>query len=493
MNKSIAIIALSAIASASIASAEPSGIFRQTHEFGFGEKSSLDPISEGRVFQITDKIMNRLVRPDLDRKPSPDLAVSWEPNADGTEWTFHLREGVKFHDGTDLDSEDVVYSFTRVKDPQLDSPARSAISMVDSIAAVDPLTVKMTLSAPFADLPFQLMDYRLRIIPSGSGDSIAQSGIGTGPFKVETFDAQGTTVLSAFNDYFEGPPKLAAMEIFAIPDAQARIQALLGGQIDMLRDLTKQQSTMLMSSDKFEIQEIVTGTWQGMVMRTDTPPFDDPRVRKAVRLAADREVLVQLVFAGGALPACDSPVGRSDQYYVARDCPQDIEGAKALLNEAGYPDGIEFELHISTLEPAWVTYAEAYQQQAAEAGITVHIVQVPASGYWNDAWMKKPVSMTRWFSRPADLILNEAFVSGAKWNESFQNNETFDNLLVAARKEIDFGERRNLYVQAQDILWEEGGVLIPYHLVKYVGLSSRVKNMDNTERDGIRWHLVSVD
>ena len=186
-------------------------------------------------------------------------------------------------------------------------------------------------------------------------------------------------------------------------------------------------------------------------------------------------------------------MGPSDQYHVDRECPQDIEGAKALLAEAGYADGIEFEIHISTLEPAWVPYAEAYQQQAAPAGIKVNIVQVPASGYWTDAWMKKPVSMTRWFSRPADLILNEAYVSGAKWNESFQKNETFDNLLLMARKEIEFEKRKALYAQAQDILWEEGGTLIPYHLIKHVGLTSRVKNLDAIERDGIRWHLVSVE
>ena len=309
MKTTIGIIALAAIVGASTAWAEPSGIFRQSHEYGFGEKSSLDPISEGRVFQITDKIMNRLVQPDHDRKPSPDLALAWEPNEDGTEWIFHLREGVKFHDGSDFDSEDVVYSLQRVQDPQLDSPARSVIAMVDTIEAVDSKTVIMTLSAPFADLPFQLMDYRLRIIPSGSGDTIAQTGIGTGPFKVDTFDAQGTTVLSAFNDYFLGAPKLATLEVIAIPDAQARLQALLGEQIDMLRDLTRQQSSMLRSSDKFQVQEIRTGTWAGhgdekrhaSVRRPSRPksssPGGGPRSSRATCFCRRRGS--SLRFAGG--------------------------------------------------------------------------------------------------------------------------------------------------------------------------------------------------
>lgn len=221
-----------------VAWAEPEGTFRQAHEFGFGAQSSLDPISKGRVFQITEKIMNRLVRPALDGKPSPDLAVSWESNEDATVWTFNLREGVTFHDGSAFDAADVVYSLERVLDPEMDSPARSAIQMITSVEAADDKTVRITLDTPFADMPLQLLDYRLRIIPEGSGDTIATTGIGTGPFKVESFDAEGTTVLVANLDYWEGAPGVAGMEVISIPDGQARLQALLGGQLDMERGIT---------------------------------------------------------------------------------------------------------------------------------------------------------------------------------------------------------------------------------------------------------------
>ena len=266
---------------ASGAVAEPSGVFRQSHELGYGSNSSLDPISLGRVFQITEKIMNRLIRPGLDGRPAADLAVSWTSNEDSTEWIFNLRTGVKFHDGTDFDAEDVLYSLGRVQDPELDSPAASTIKMVSSIEALDSHTVKMMLSAPFGDLPLQLMDYRLRIIPEGSGDTIASTGIGTGPFKVDSFDPMSTTVLSANMEYWEGPPGVAGMEIIGIPDAQARLQALLGGQIDMLHGVTSQQTTMLENSDKFNVQEVRTGDWRAIVFRTDTDPFTDQRVRKS--------------------------------------------------------------------------------------------------------------------------------------------------------------------------------------------------------------------
>ena len=164
--------------------AAPSGTFKQAHEYGFGDKSSLDPASRGRVMQITEKLMSRLIRPDMKGSPSPDLAVSWSANSQATEWTLKLRDGVKFHDGSAFDSGDVIYTFNRVLNPENKSPARSAIKMIEKMEAPDKSTVTFKLSTPFADLPLQLMDYRLRIIPEGSGDSIAASGIGTGPFKL---------------------------------------------------------------------------------------------------------------------------------------------------------------------------------------------------------------------------------------------------------------------------------------------------------------------
>ncbi|MGH1482342.1 MAG: ABC transporter substrate-binding protein [Geminicoccales bacterium] len=474
-------------------SAEPSGTFRQAHEFGFGAQSSLDPISKGRVFQITEKIMNRLVRPALDGKPSPDLAVSWESNEDATVWTFNLREGVTFHDGSVFDAADVVYSLERVLDPEMDSPARSAVQMIASVEAVDEKTVQITLDTPFADMPLQLLDYRLRIIPEGSGDTIATSGVGTGPFKVESFDAEGTTSLVANTDYWEGAPGVERMEVIGIPDGQARLQALLGGQLDMERGITAQQRTMLDASDQFSIQEIPTGNWRGLVFRTDVKPFDDLRVRQAVRLAADREELMKLVQGGGGVVACDTPVEPNDQYRADLNCPQDIDRAKALLAEAGYPDGIDVDVHVATLEPTWPTLAVAYQEQAAAAGIRVNVVQTPTDGYWSEVWMKKDVAATRWNERPADQVLHEVYLSSAKWNESFFKDEGFDQLLADARRELDFDARKAIYVKAQEYLWENAGTLIPYHVTRLVGVSNRVGNLDAVKNDAVRWHLITVD
>jgi peptide/nickel transport system substrate-binding protein len=493
MTRLLTTACVAAIAFTGAAMAEPKGTFRQAHEYGFGDQSSLDPISKGRVFQITEKLMSRLVRPDMEGKPSADLAVGWEANADATEWTLMLREGVKFHDGSDFDAADVVYSLNRVLDPAMESPARSAVKMITGVEAVDSMTVKLTLDTPFADMPLQLMDYRLRMIPEGSGDTIATTGIGTGPFKLEKFDPAGTTVVVANMDYYAGAPGVERMEIIGIPDAQARLQALLGGQIDMESGITPQQRVMFDSSDKYQMQEVPTGNWRGIVFRTDVAPFSDVRVRKAMRMAADRDALLALVEGGNGKTACDTPVGPTDQYRADLTCPQDIAGAKALLADAGFPDGIDIDIHVATLEATWPALVEAYQAQAAEAGIRVNIVQVPTDGFWSEVWMKKDVVTTRWNERPADQALHEIYLSTAKWNESYYKDEGFDAMLASARRELDFDKRKALYVGAQEHLLETAGTLIPYHVTKLVGTTARVHNLDPVENMSIRWFKITVD
>jgi peptide/nickel transport system substrate-binding protein len=261
----------------------------------------------------------------------------------------------------------------------------------------------------------------------------------------------------------------------------------------MERGITAQQRVMLDSSAKFDIQVIPSGNWRGLVFRTDVEPFSDARVRKALRLAADRQELIDLVLGGGGVIACDTPVEPNDQYRADISCAQDIAGAKKLLADAGFPNGLSVDVHVATLEPTWPTLAVAYQAQAAKAGITVNVVQKPSDGYWSEVWMKKDVSATRWNERPADQALHEIYLSTAKWNESYYKDDAFDDLLATARRELDFNKRKALYVKAQNHLWETAGTLIPYHVTKLVGVSKRVKNLDNVKNDAVRWHMISVN
>jgi peptide/nickel transport system substrate-binding protein len=477
---------------ATLTHAAPTGTFRHAHNVGFGAQSSLDPASNGRVLQIIEKIQSRLVRPGRGGKPEPDLATAWEPNEDGTVWTFHIREGVRFHDGSALDAGDVVYSIKRVIDPDYGSPARAAVKMIEHIEATGPLTVRMRLESTFADLPLQLMDPRLRIIPEGSGETVDQSGIGTGPFKVEKFDPDGITVLSAYHDYWEGPPALARIEVIGVPDAQARLQAFLSGQLDMERGIAPVLRRALDKSLRYQLLEIPTGNWMGLAFRTDMAPFDDPRVRRALRLVVDRDEMLDLALDGGGVVACDTPVAPNDQYRADMRCPPDPERARALLTEAGHPDGIDVDIHVSSLDPSWPVIGVTYQEQAAEAGIRVNVVNAAADGYWSTVWMKKPAFTTSWGERPADQALNEAFHSSAKWNESHYSNPEFDRLLEAARAELNFTKRRALYIEAQNYLAKTSGTLIPFHVTQLVVLSNRVTHFDPVPNDALRWHLVAV-
>lgn len=467
-------------------------LFLRANDLSFGGAESADPLSPTRFYEVNDMVYSRLVRQDDAGAPSPELATTWTPNADSTEWTLTLQPGVTFHDGSAFDAADVAYSLGRIEDPALESPVSAVLGIIDRVEVVDPLTVKIVLEAPHAGLPLLLLDYRVRMIPEGSGPTIAENPIGTGPFRVETFDPEGTTTLVAFDGYWEGRPKLDRVQFTPIPDSEARHQAMLAGQLD-LNSVTRDQVPSFEGNPAFQLQTFPAGGWFGIVFRTDTPPFDDVRVRQALRIAVDRQAMMTLmVGAEGGTVGCDTPVRADDPFRSPQTCPQDIERAKALLAEAGYPDGIDIELFTADLEPGMVRLAEIYQAQVAPAGIRVALTVAPSDGYWDDVWMVKPASVTSWGERPADQILNEAFRTGADWNESYYSNPAFDALLDQARSTLDTAAARDLYVKAQELLFAEGGVLIPYQEDGRRVLSARVSGIKPLGEDYIRWHLVDL-
>ncbi|MEO1140091.1 MAG: ABC transporter substrate-binding protein [Pseudomonadota bacterium] len=473
--------------------AQGTGTLRLAHDVGSGALSSLDPADPGRVLQITEKIMNRLIRPGADGRPIPDLATDWTTNDSGTVWTLTLRSDVMFHDGSGFDASDAAYTLNRVLDPGEDNPARAVIKMIDKIEPIGTDTLRLTLSKPFADLPLQLMDPRLRIIPDGSGDTIAETGIGTGPFKVTKFDPDGISVLEGNPDYWEGVPELARIEMIGIPDSNTRLQAFLAGQLDMERGVKPLMRRALLRSDRYVIQDIPTGNWSGIVFRTDVAPYDDARVRQALRMVVDREEMLKLALDGGGVVSCDTPVAPNDQYRATQICPRSVSTARALLAQAGYPDGIDVKLYVAPIDGVWSSMAVIFQQQAKAARIRVKIVNAAADGYWSQIWMKKDAFVTSWGARPAHQALSEAFQSEAKWNESYFSDPNFDRLLEEAQGELAFDARRAAYIEAQQYLSETSGTLIPFHRSQLVALSPRVRNMPAVKSDRIMWHNVNVE
>lgn len=432
-------------------------------DYAFGTATTLDPHNPNRFFQYAVMGFEGLVTKDAEGQYLPALATAWEPNEDATAWTISLREGVKFHDGTEMTGADVAYSLMRLTDPEVNSPLLASFELLQSVDVVSDYEIVANLDPANVDFPELLAAYQAAIMRENGGETVAEDGIGTGPFKLASLDIAGVTELEAHDDYWNGQPASATASIIAISDSEARVQAMLSGQIDFL-DVSPDQIALFEGNDDFNVVTFPTGAWHALVMRTDTEPFDDPLVRKAIRLAADREEIIANALDGNGVVACDSPVWTGDIYRADIDCSQDIEQAKALLAEAGYPDGIDIEIHTSPLIAEWPAMLETYQSQAAEAGIRLQITQAPSDGFWSDTWMTVPFATTAWGERSAVQILPEAYRGDASWNETYYNNPDFDALLDAAAAEVDTDTRIGIYHELQEILWEDGGSLVPYHI-----------------------------
>ncbi|HSG18739.1 MAG TPA: ABC transporter substrate-binding protein [Anaerolineae bacterium] len=440
------------------------GTLRFTDGLAYGGNENLDPVDASRFWPPISLLYDRLTEPAYDNMaPQPSLAASWESNDAGDEWTFHLRDDVFFHDGTQLTSADVAYSANHWKTSET-SILASTFEVIDSITTPDDFTIVFNLNSPVVDFPTTVMDYRARVIPEDGLEEILATGRGSGPFKLERLDPIGTTILVANDDYWDGPPGLKAIEVYGIADAEAQATALLAGQLDWL-GVTLEQAQRFEGNPDFIIDQIPGGDWSGFVMRTDIPPFDNPDLRDAMHLVVDRQEMVDLALSGAGTVSCDSAVMPGDPYvYTECDPLPDIEAAQAKLAEAGYGDGFEVDLYTSDVCADWTALTEIYQQSAAEAGIDVNITTVSSDGFWTDAWMVQPFVMTCWNARGADAALNEIYRSGGAWNESFWNVPEFDALLDAARAEPDFDTRRQHYLDAQKMLHEDGGTIIPYYL-----------------------------
>ncbi len=466
------------------------GVLRASHTLEWAGKEVLAPASPLRMFPTIEMLYNRLVRHDSQGRPAPDLAVSWEADPTAQTWTFKLREGVTFHDGKPFTSADVAYTIRTVLDPELESPGAAVLTIVDldGLQTPDPQTVVFKLTQPHADFPLLLLHYSCYIIPEGSAETIGSTGIGTGPFKLESFDAEGATVVVANDDYFGGPPQLERIEIVGIADSPGRTAALLAGQIDF-EYVSQESAALVEQNSNYVVSSLPAGDWLVMVMRVTDKPFDDPKVRTALKLVVDREAMVQTVLQGYGSVAGDHPVWSGDQYYLEVKRPQDIERAKALLAEAGYADGLEIALHTSDIDQGMLNMAVAYKEMAALAGVNVEIVQSAADGYWNDVWMQVPFCTSSWGERQADQVLNEVFRSGASWNEASWNSPEFDTLLDDARKALDFEPRKAIYQQAQQLLADDGGSIIPVFQNTLLAYKQGVTGLDQRYYE---WAKVSI-
>lgn len=411
-------------------------------------------------------VYERLVTLDESFAAAPQLATSWESSATGDEWTFKLQPGVKFHDGEPFTARHVVYTFRRLLDPKTASPAAASMASIDpaGITAVDDLTVRFKLKAPTVEFPAQIANRFTYILREGQPETeVRTAGIGTGPFKVQKFvpgDDVSTYVRNE-NYWRPGLPKVDVVELRAIPEESARIAAIQSGQIDLCWDLGRAGVEELKKNADVTVVTTRAPFVLTLSAWADTPPFDDVRVRQALKYVVDRDQVLQLVLRGYGDVGDDNPVAPWVEYALKTEPRQrDIEKAKALLAEAGHPDGIDIELFTSEATPGFIELATLFQAQASEAGIRVTLNKAPSADYWSAVWLKQPFVCSSWSGRGADDALAAPYVSTSDWNETHWKRPEFDALITEARATTDVAKRTELYQKAQQLLRDDGGAII---------------------------------
>jgi peptide/nickel transport system substrate-binding protein len=433
-----------------------------------GSASGFDPAVNTTLEELCPlaHLYSNLVRMTPDQELEPDLALSWSANDTADQWTFTLRQGVTFHDGGAFSSEDVVATIAYHLNPDTASTFRNAISMIERVEAISPTEVVFHLAYPFVEFPELMSNYQGRMLPAGRMSDLALKPVGTGPYVLDAHVPGERTVIRRFDGYFdlEGQGFLDEIEFMAIPEEATKVAALTSGGIELANEYLPTSLPSLESAPTVATTEIMTGNHQPIVMDVTQAPFDDNRVRTALKLCVERDGMIAVVLQGHGVHAADQVVPPHDPMYGDITIPaQDLERARALLAEAGHPDGLDLVLHTSPGRAGMLESALTFKDMAVGAGVRVDIVTHPIDVFWADIWKKTPFFMSNWLGRPtADQMLSQAYTCGASWEESNWCNEEFDSRIMAARAALDPEERRQLLTDAQQILAEDGPVIVPY-------------------------------
>jgi len=446
-----------------------------------GIPKQLDPALYSVIeeHQIGFAIFDGLVWVDAKLTPQPMLAVTWDSTPDLLSWTFTLREDVKFHHGTPLTAQDVVYTFQRILDPKVGSSFRSTLNFVELVEAVDEYTVRFHLTTPSAELPLLLGAPQARIVAHDyRANALSLQPSGTGPFQFVSY-AAGVGVDMVRNPTYwgEGQPILERIEYQFMPYA-TQAAALINGEIDMMAQVGIEDWAMLDAEPAVTVAEVESGAYQTIVMRATKAPFNDLRVRQALKYCVDRNAMQRTVLHGKGTPGNDQPVAQIDPFWS--DLPlrdYDPDKAGQLLAAAGFAKGLQLDLVTSMVRPGMTEMALAFQEMAKPAGVKIRVVQVSPSVYWSDYAGKVSFHTGNWGFRPSiDETLMVAYSSRSKENESNWRNPALDKLIDDARGQRNPAQRKELYGQAQQLLMEEGAVIIPYFKPTLLALRGNIQN-----------------
>jgi peptide/nickel transport system substrate-binding protein len=464
--------------------------------------AGVDPVtlvSEGATF-TAQMAGEYLCSPRPDYTLAPRLATSWHATkADA--WTFNIRRGVKWHDGSPFTADDVVATFDRLTDPSVGSAALELFRAVLSrghTRRVDSHTVVFHLDRPFADFPYLVsaFNYTTIILPKNyATGSFTRGGIGTGPYVLRSYrSGRGATFVRNPRYWAHGLPYLDGLEVIYYPEYSAIVLAMEAGAVDVHPRVPYLGSQALFANPDIRILTNPSSEYRELHMRVDKHPFTDRRVRQAVALSLDRPALVRGLLHGLGQAGNDHPF--APVFPVSRaataEIPlrqQDYTAARALLAQAGYLRGITVTLTTeSYLEIP--QYAALVKAQLKPAGINVRTnVESQPTYYGSGAkqpWLTVPMGIVDWAPRgiPSQLI-DPAYLTSSIpppfnlsiWNSAHWSNRTFDHLIAAYERELDQARRQQFAVQAARLFHREVPAVIAYWLKDLRAVRSNVRGL----------------
>ncbi|RWP25036.1 ABC transporter substrate-binding protein [Mesorhizobium sp.] len=391
------------------------------------------------------------------------IAESVEASKDAKTWTMKIRKGLEFHNGKAVTAKDVAATLERHSDPKSKSGALGVLKSIDTINANGDEVV-VTLKDANADFPYLMTDYHLIIQPNGGKDNPAE-GISAGPYKASVNEPGVRYGGERFANFWQ-PDKMGfadQVELLAINDATARISALQAGQVHIIDKVEPKVIDLIKRAPNLKVEAVSGPGYYCFNMFCDTAPFDNNDLRMALKLAIDRQEMLDKILRGYGTLGNDFPINNAYSLFP-EDIPQrefDTDQAKHYYKKSGHNGPILLRVANAGF-PGAVDAAQLYQQSCAKAGIALEIQRVPDDGFWSEVWNKQPFCNTYWSGRATqDQMYSTTYLSTAEWNDTHFSNEKFDKLLIEARAELDQDKRKNLYREIAIIVRDEGGVIVP--------------------------------
>jgi len=464
-----------------------------------GAKSSLNPlVSTGDMdFAVSQAIYDRLTDFDAKGQLYNNLAEEFSHNHTGDVWKIKLRSGIVWHDGSPFNADDVVYTLQYALNPDTKADAYSSLQpflRADEVKALDPTTVAITLTRPYALLPEILGSKVMSIIKNGT--TSFDLPVGTGPFKFNSWE-RGQRVSLVRSDSFRqaGKPYLDGVEYIAINDATARMNALSAGQVDAIAQLDASLAGIISANPALKLLQSKSSATTDQYMMVNKKPFDDVRVRQAFRLMIDRKQLVGNALSGYGAIGNDLHCITDPDY--ATSLPQreyDPDQAKALLRKAGYDNELSVQFYAADAAPGMLSSATLIANQAKKIGVKLELVVVPPDSYYAGPNFKNtPIACSDWGQHTLESQFTQGYARNAYWNEPDWTNDAFDEWVSKARTTFKDEERRSYYAEAQEILWNEGAYIIWGFRDLLDATSSKVQGIEpSTQRNLGYYRFESV-